>query len=230
MRNLPPTRRGVGVWRSGALPADAVAEYAVALLASWSRAVRLTKAIVSDRPRTPPRTATDYLALAWATGFFSGYSPVAPGTAGSAVAAALYYAAGKRGLFQPFALDTVWGWLLVAALVSYTGVWAADRAVNFFGAKDPKEVVVDEFAGQIITYLFLPLAPGVAQLNWGFEAWVIAGFLAFRALDILKPYPAQQCEALRGGLGVMADDIVAGIQASLLTLTLAKLVEYVVLA
>ncbi|MCS7081209.1 MAG: phosphatidylglycerophosphatase A [Chloracidobacterium sp.] len=191
--------------------------------------MRLTKTVASNPPRTPPRTVGDYLALVWATGFFAGYAPIAPGTAGSAVVAALYYAAGKFGLFEPFALDAVWGLLLAAMLVSYTGVWAADRAVNFFGAKDPNEVVIDEFAGQLIAYLFLPLVPKLAALKGGFELWVIAGFVTFRVFDVLKPYPAQQCEALRGGLGVMADDIVAGVQSGVTLLTLAKLVEYVVL-
>lgn len=191
--------------------------------------MRLTKTVVPDRPRTPPRTVGDYAALVWATGFFSGYSPVAPGTAGSAVVAALYYAAGKSGWLQPFAPDTVWVLLLAATLVGYTGVWAADRAVHFFGAKDPNEVVVDEFAGQLIAYLFLPLAPKLAALKGGFEMWVVAGFIAFRAFDVLKPYPAQRFEALRGGLGVMADDMVAGAQAAVLLLTLAKGVEYLVM-
>ncbi len=188
--------------------------------------MRLTKAAARDRPRLPPRTLGDYLALIWATGFFSGYAPVAPGTVGSAVVAALYYAGGKLGWFQPFAPDSAWALLLVAALASYAGIWAADRAARFLGAKDPREVVADEFAGQLITYLFLPLAPKLAGLSGAFEAWVIAGFLAFRAFDILKAYPARQCEALRGGLGIMADDIVAGIQAGLLLLTLAKAGEY----
>ncbi len=192
--------------------------------------MRLTKAAVCDHPRMQPRTPGDYLALVWAMGFFSGYAPIAPGTVGSAVVGVLYYAGGKLGWFQPFAPDSAWGLLLVAALVSYTGIWASDRAAHFLGAKDPREVVVDEFAGQLITYLFLPLAPNLSGLSGAFEVWVIAGFLVFRAFDILKVYPARQCEALRGGLGIMADDIVAGLQAGLLLLTLAKIGEYVLCA
>jgi phosphatidylglycerophosphatase A len=184
--------------------------------------VPLTKAVVQDRPRIPPQTPGDYVALVWATGLFSGFSPVAPGTAGSAVMAALYYAGGRLGWFQPFALDTLVWLLLVAVVVSYSGVWAAERAEHFFGAKDPNEVVVDEFAGQIITYLFLPLVPQLAGRVWAFELWTLGGFLLFRLFDVIKPYPASRFEALRGGLGIMADDIVAGIQAGLVLLLCAK--------
>lgn len=182
----------------------------------------LFKSVIRDRPRLPPQTLGDYVALVWATGFFSGFSPVAPGTAGSAVMAVLYYASGKLGLFQPFALDTLAWLLVVTVVVSYSGVWAAGRAERFFGAKDPGEVVVDEFAGQLITYLFLPLVPQLAGQPWVFEIWTLGGFFLFRLFDVLKPYPAQHFEALRGGLGIMADDIVAGIQASLVWLLCAK--------
>ncbi|MGQ9897742.1 MAG: phosphatidylglycerophosphatase A family protein [Acidobacteriota bacterium] len=182
----------------------------------------LTKIATRNRPGVPPQTAGDYVALVWATGFFSGFSPVAPGTAGSAVMAGLYYTGGKLGVFQPFALDTLMWLLLACVVIAYSGVWAAERAERFFAAKDPGAVVVDEFAGQLITYLFLPLVPQLANLPWMFEAWAISGFFLFRLFDVIKPYPAQHFEVLRGGLGVMADDIVAGIQASLVLLLLAK--------
>jgi phosphatidylglycerophosphatase A len=84
--------------------------------------------------------------------------------------------------------------------ISLVGIWAADVAARHFQREDPGHVVIDEVAGQLVTLLLL----GV-----GIAGAVIA-FFVFRILDIIKPWPARQLERLHGGLGIMADDLMAG--------------------
>ncbi|MBC7931685.1 MAG: phosphatidylglycerophosphatase A [Rubrivivax sp.] len=164
------------------------------------------------------RTAGDYVALAVAT-CGVGFIPLAPGTWGSGVGVLLYFGIGHVGdlilndpggrvdqmarqLFLTMLL------ILVIAAVSFAGTWAATRTEKLLARKDPGAVVVDEVAGQLIAFLFVP---------WGAKGWTIfAGFIAFRLFDIWKPYPIRRLEGLGGGLGVMADDILAGAYAATL--------------
>ena len=141
--------------------------------------------------------AIDAAAKLVATGLGSGYSPVAPGTAGSLVGLLLFLPLAGRAL-----------WIQLAAVVAVTilGGLAGGRLATTLGAKDPGVVVVDEVAGQWITFLALPMTPVIA----------VAGFLLFRVMDIVKPWPARALERLPGGLGIMADDVAAGIYAHLL--------------
>jgi phosphatidylglycerophosphatase A len=139
----------------------------------------------------------DRVALFTATGLGSGYSPVAPGTAGSIVGLLLFLPLAGR----PWAVQ-----LAATALVTAVGALAAHRVAQLVARKDPGLVVVDEVAGQWITFVSLPFTPAVA----------VAGFLLFRAMDILKPWPARALERLPGGIGIMADDVAAGIYAQLL--------------
>ena len=127
----------------------------------------------------------------------AGYAPIAPGTAGSAVGVVLYLATRH----WPFQFQT-----LLVILVSAVGIWAATVAAQHFSRPDPSHVVIDEVAGQLLTYLGL-------GLNW---PGVIAGFLLFRALDIIKPWPARKLEDLHGGVGIMADDLMAAVYANLI--------------
>ena len=167
------------------------------------------------------RTAGDSLALALAA-CGVGLIPLAPGTWGSAVGVVVYLALGRaaqttfdyvvtRGLdlspqtFQTLLTTTL---LLVVFVISLAGTWAATRAEKLFGKKDPGAVVVDEVAGQLVAFLFVP---------WGAGWWtVVACFVAFRVFDIWKPYPVRRLEDLGGGLGVMADDLLAGFYAAAL--------------
>src|SRR5205814_2286023 len=81
------------------------------------------------------------------------------------------------------------------------GTWAAGVAATHFGREDPGQVVVDEVAGQLVTLLLTGAAlPGA-----------VIGFFAFRIFDILKPWPANRFERLPGGVGIMADDLMAGL-------------------
>ena len=134
--------------------------------------------------------------LAIATALGAGYAPFAPGTVGSAVGLALW-------LLLPNIL-----WMQVAAIVaaSVAGAWAGNVAEAHFGKKDPGHVVIDEVAGMMVTVLLVPI-PGVV--------WPIVAFLLFRASDIVKPYPANRLEGLPGGIGIMADDLLAGVYANL---------------
>lgn len=180
----------------------------------------VTAAAVTTLPR-PARSPKDYLALAFST-WGVGYIPLAPGTWGSLVGIGLY--ALLRGLFLEllFSLGTQNQWnllhvaygfvtleLLAICCVAVVGVWAASRTEKLSGKKDPAKVVVDEVAGQMIALLPVPLALG--------SAWwtAILAFLLFRLFDIIKPYPCRQLERLPAGLGIMADDIVAGAYAAI---------------
>ena len=86
------------------------------------------------------------------------------------------------------------------------GIWAATGTEVALGRKDPGVVVIDEVLGMLITLALLPVS----------ITGVVLGFLLFRALDVIKPYPAAQFEHLHGGLGIMADDAVAGLYSHLL--------------
>jgi phosphatidylglycerophosphatase A len=158
------------------------------------------------------RSPTDYLALAIAT-VGVGYLPLAPGTWGSLVGVGIYlllrYAAINLG-------HTTFLFLELASIVIITlaGIWAASQTERITGRKDPGKVVVDEVAGQLISLLPITLVP--FWLSW--KPWVIVSFILFRFFDIVKPYPARQMERLHGGLGIMCDDLVAGVYAAVVVL------------
>jgi phosphatidylglycerophosphatase A len=134
-----------------------------------------------------------------ATWFGAGLLPGAPGTWGSL--AALPFAWAIATLFGPAAL------LVAAAILFFVGWWAAEQVGRASGVADEGSIVIDEVAGQWLT---LSVAPASA-------AAYVLGFLLFRLFDITKPWPARAAERnLPGGLGVMADDIVAGVYAAAL--------------
>jgi phosphatidylglycerophosphatase A len=130
------------------------------------------------------------------TWFGCGYAPIAPGTAGSAAAVLLAFAACAYHPYAPL-------WLLLpTVLLTGPGIWAAGEVATSAGRKDPGLVVVDEVLGQWITLA------GATVFNW--KSWVL-GFLLFRAFDIWKPYPIRRLEALPSGTGIVADDLLAGV-------------------
>jgi phosphatidylglycerophosphatase A len=144
------------------------------------------------------------VAAAVATGFGAGYSPIAPGTAGSLLGLLLFWP--LRGLPTAFQVGAV-------VLLFLAGTAAATRVARRVGAHDPGIVVVDEVVGMWASLLFLPFTPATAAL----------GFVFFRVLDVVKPYPARDLEALPEGWGIMSDDLMAGVYANL-ALRLALLV------
>ncbi len=133
------------------------------------------------------------LIMAVATGLFVGYLPFAPGTFGSALALPLHYFFIKLSL--PYYIGAL-------AAVGVIGVLAAGSAEKILDRADPGVVVIDEVAGMLITLIGAPNNPVV----WGI------GFLLFRFFDILKPFPIRLIDQrIHGGIGIMLDDIVAGI-------------------
>jgi phosphatidylglycerophosphatase A len=165
------------------------------------------------------RSAADYVALGIAT-CGVGYLPLAPGTWGSAVGVLLYLIFQQLSLTS-YQLVTNRGFdatnlyllrttvfVLLISVITLAGVWAATRAETLLRRKDPGAVVVDEVAGQLLAFVFVPI---------GAPAWVtLAGFILFRLFDIWKPYPVRRLEALESGLGIMADDVLAGIYSAIL--------------
>ena len=145
-------------------------------------------------PETERRSAPA-VALAVATALGAGYAPVAPGTFGSAVGLLVWFALPSSPVVQAVAI----------VLIFVVGCWSGSHAERHFGRMDPGQVVIDEVAGMLVTLFLVPVG------------WVgaMAGFLLFRLADIVKPYPANRFERLPGGVGIMADDIMAGVYANL---------------
>jgi phosphatidylglycerophosphatase A len=138
-----------------------------------------------------------------ATWFGAGRLPRAPGTWGSLVA--LPFAAALAWLGGP------WLVLLATLAVFGLGVWASERYMAAVGLHDPAAIVIDEVVGQWLTVALLPLTP-IAYL---------VGFVLFRIADMAKPWPARWIDrTMAGGVGVMLDDVVAGVYAGGLALVL----------
>ena len=144
-----------------------------------------------------------------ACGFGAGLSPVAPGTAGSLFALLPWLALRELPLAY-FALALVSAFAL--------GVWVCHWAVTALRIKDPASVVWDEFVGQ-----WIALAPLLWLPRGGM--WIFAGFILFRIFDIWKPWPVSWADRrIAGGLGVMLDDVFAGLYAAIVLALLLRLI------
>lgn len=141
-----------------------------------------------------------------ATGAFVGYIPPFPGTLGALEGILLYR----------FTLETAFYWkLLMASLLLILGVLSSGHFSQLTGKKDPDEVVIDEVAGAYISCL------GKVTF-WEF----ILAFIIFRIIDISKPYPLKRLERLRGGFGIMLDDVLAGIMTNLLVCLILSIYRF----
>lgn len=139
-----------------------------------------------------------------ATGFGCGKFPYIPGTFGSFVALILIY----------FIHIDDYIWLTVSVIFFALGIWTSGSLEKKLG-KDPRIVVIDEFVGQWVSVLFLP------RIFWVY----IAGFLLFRFLDIVKPFPVKEMEDFEGSTGIMMDDLIAGILVNI-TLNVTLILLY----
>jgi|YNPNPStandDraft_1061719.scaffolds.fasta_scaffold00769_10 phosphatidylglycerophosphatase A len=138
------------------------------------------------------------LVLWGATGAGSGYAPVMPGTAGSAVGIALYL------LLSRLPLNL---YVLCVGIVLGAAVWLSSQASHLLQHPDPPQVVIDEICGMLVTLAGLPS-------TWLFT---VAGFLLFRVLDVVKPFPANWInDRMHSGLGIVLDDIIAAVYANLI--------------
>ena len=136
----------------------------------------------------------DRIAIAIATAGGAGFSPVAPGTCGTAVAVPLVF------LTSPLPL---WAFATIAVAITAIGIWAAEIADRCWGTHDSGRIVIDEVAGYFIT--MLPVSRSSPEA-------LLIGFVVFRALDILKPPPIRAIDRkLGGGAGVVLDDVAAGV-------------------
>ena len=131
-----------------------------------------------------------------AQGGYVGRVPIAPGTAGTVVGVFLYL--GTKGLAPVSSLA-------VCVLLFLMGTWAAGRAEVILGRTDSPSIVIDEVVGYLVAMFLVPT-------GW---IYIVSGFLLFRVFDILKPWPLKRLEKLHGGLGVMLDDIGAGVYTNL---------------
>ncbi len=129
-----------------------------------------------------------------ATGFYTGYFPITPGTFGSIPAWLLAW----------FLLPTHPAVIAGAIVITIVAIWSSDRAEKFLG-HDSRHIVIDEWAGMLVTVILLPHRLDV----------YIAAFFLFRFFDVIKPWPSGRMEALPGGWGITLDDVFAGVYANL---------------
>tara|TARA_B100001142_G_scaffold321831_1_gene369124 strand:+ start:592 stop:1047 length:456 start_codon:yes stop_codon:yes gene_type:complete len=136
------------------------------------------------------------------TVFYVGRSPFAPGTMGSLAALLVWY------ILKPSIIDPLF--LLITGGVFFIGIAVSTVLIDVWNEKDPKEIVIDEWVGMWISLYLVP-----HTILWGFVA-----FFFFRVFDILKPGPVQVMDDMDDAIGVMMDDVVAGILACLVTQSL----------
>ncbi|HYB89783.1 MAG TPA: phosphatidylglycerophosphatase A [Candidatus Binataceae bacterium] len=148
------------------------------------------------------------LIILLATGFYSGYSPVAPGTAGSVVGLVVSWA-----LFGPLWQRSPLLALAVFAVAFVPSCWIAGRAEEIFDQRDCPRIVIDEVLGMAATMFANPLTP----------LYFAIGFVAFRLFDVIKPFPAGLIDRrLGGGAGVMLDDLASAVYANIVLQVLSR--------
>jgi len=153
-------------------------------------------------PDATTSRVAERVGLVLATCGHVGYAPIAPGTAGSVVGIVAFY------LLRAFASPPVE--IATILLLLVVGIWSATIGERRLGI-DPGPVVIDEVVGMLVTLALVPVT----------FAGVVVAFVVFRLFDIVKPWPANRLEALPSGLGIMADDVMAGVYGNLVIRGLA---------
>lgn len=143
------------------------------------------------------QSLNEHLVLIISTGFYSGYFPLIPGTIGTALGVVIYWA------ISGFQLIYYSGFLL---LLTILGLYESEKAEIYFSRKDAPQIVIDEIIGYLITMMYIP-----SKLKF-----VIIGFFVFRIMDIVKPFPCRQLQQLKGGTGIVIDDVIAGIYSNII--------------
>ncbi len=157
-----------------------------------------------------PQHPLDWLAVFIATGCGAGLIPLAPGTFGSVVGLGIAYLLISNLRYEIAGLQNAL--LLTSLLLTWLGIWAGTRAETIFDRKDASQIVIDEVAGQVIAFALI--APYLPRLGGNLKWALIVGFALFRLFDIFKPFPINRLQTLTGGVGVMLDDVIAGVYAA----------------
>ncbi|MCX7726716.1 MAG: phosphatidylglycerophosphatase A [Chitinispirillaceae bacterium] len=165
------------------------------------------------------QTFSYYIRRCVASLFFLGFFPIASGTVGSAAAVALiWYLKHHKNFEFLFGPSGQLYWWIICIFLTGLSITFSSRAKETFGSEDPHEIIIDEFAGQFITFLFVPITLRT----------LLAGFFLFRFFDIIKPYPVAEMQDLSDSVGITMDDVVAGVYANcslLLILTIYHLIK-----
>ena len=145
-----------------------------------------------------------WIRKAGASMFFAGFFPFASGTVGSALTIGMIYFVHSRHP-EFFSITYItWQWLFLVCAVGIS-IFLSNDAKRIFGKDDPSPVIIDEWAGQLITFFLIPISIPT----------LILGFVLFRFFDIIKPFPAHTMEELDGGAGITFDDVIAGVYANI---------------
>lgn len=150
--------------------------------------------------------AFDFLIKILSSCLFVGYLPLIPGTFGTIFGLVLYY----------FVRNSPSSQIILLVLVILVGFLVSGKAERLLKRKDPSQIVIDEVAGILITFLFIP---------YSFKITIV-GFFVFRLLDAIKPFPASSSQRFKGSLGVMSDDIIAAIYTNLVLQAILKLISF----
>jgi phosphatidylglycerophosphatase A len=146
------------------------------------------------------------LILLLASGLGAGFSPFAPGTVGTLVAIPIELLLSR--IRSPLYELTILTFFFLSS-------WISERAQNHWQKRDDQRIVIDEMMGYFLTMLWIPKT----------FLFICVGFLLFRLLDIVKPFPCRPLEKVRGGFGVVLDDVFAGIYANVVLQLLRILIE-----
>lgn len=150
--------------------------------------------------------ARNFLVKIISTFFYAGFFPLIPGTFASLVGIFLFY----------LVKDNTVSYISLTLVLLAVGFWASNEAEKLFNKKDASVIVIDEVAGMLLSLIFIPYDIRL----------VIAGFFLFRIFDTLKPYPACSLQKLKGGLGVMSDDIVAALYTNIVLQVVLRLASF----